>query len=72
MTTPTHDPLTADQIALLDEAPFEISVAQQIEGKYRDVNYLALAGYLAVEKTHISADDAKNRFRFTRTAKPLP
>lgn len=72
MAEPTHDPLTEKHLALLERAPFEISVEEQQTGDYKSVNYLQQLGYLAAEKTHISEDAAKSRFRWTRTSKPLP
>lgn len=72
MTTPTHDPLTAEHIALLNEAPFELTPVQQDAAKYRSVGFLCQAGYLHTEQTHIGAEVSSSRFRFTRTAKPLP
>lgn len=72
MTTPTHDPLKQAHIALLNSAPFEITVGDHDTDKYKSVSYLSQAGYLTPEQTHVSEDVLKGRFRYTRTAKPLP
>lgn len=72
MTTPTHDPLTPEHLALLEEAPFEISVNEQKADKYKSVHFLHQLGYLAGERTHISETAGNHRWRWTRTSKPLP
>lgn len=69
----THDPLTEKQLAILDRAPFEFSIGDlEASGDRADVHFLAQLGLLTSEQTHISADAASNRYRWTRTSKPVP
>jgi hypothetical protein len=71
-TTPAHDPLTPEHLALLDAAPFEVTVTEMQTDKYWSATFLQQLGYLAAEQTYISENAANNRFNFTRTLKPLP
>ncbi len=70
---PTHDPLTAKQLEILQREPFETSTGELIaRGESSDVTYLMKLGLLSSEKTHISADASNNRRRYWRSDKPLP
>lgn len=70
---PTHDPLTPKQLEILKREPFEFSINDlETSGDRADIHFLSQLGYLESEQAHISVDPGKNRYRWKRTAKPLP
>lgn len=69
---PTHDPLTAQDHALLQRPSVEGSAEElRNQGHVQErLNFLMALGYFTVEQTHVSADPQRIRWRFTRTSKP--
>lgn len=67
----THDPLTQSQLDMLESLPFEVDTAG-LQSKQPDLLFLQNLGLVYMERTHISTDLSKNRFKFTRSHKPLP
>lgn len=67
----THDPLTQSQLDMLASLPFEVDTAG-LQSKQPDLLFLQNLGLVEMERTHISTDTMQNRFRFTRSFRPLP
>jgi hypothetical protein len=69
-----HSPLSQDQIDFLARTqiqPFEATIEEAM-GYAVGINFLTDAGYLTPVQLHVDQNPGKNRFRWTRTAKPLP
>ena len=70
-----HDPLTPSQQAMLHElqhAPFEMTLGEQSSSpRGRDLQYLMALGFVKIEPTYISQDQAHNRNRFSWSGKQV-
>ena len=64
-----HDPLTASQMALLQQLKanfIEVSVQEQIDTQLgRDLMFLGGSGLVKVEQTFQAQNAAQNRFRYS-------
>ena len=72
---PTHDPLTPSQLALLDRlahAPIVLTLDQQANSpEGRDMNFLMALGLVQVAPQHVSQDNNRSTWLFSRSAKPI-
>lgn len=69
-----HAPLTQQHIDFLNNAengPIELSTIDKMD-QGLELEFLADAGYLLCEQTYVDPVPANNRYRWTRTDKPIP
>ena len=67
MNTPTHDPLTEAQQAILDRAPFEATMREvNSRADAKDINYLVRIGKLHTTIVHHAQVEADSRWLYQR------